>query len=182
MAFDARAVGNLILEVAAKSEYRITNLSLQKLLYFSHGAYLLKTGGPLVSGYFEAWQFGPVHPTAYGAFKAAGDKPIEFRASGFDPVTRVPREFPPIEDINARQTVDRVVEAYGGLSPGRLVDLSHAVNSPWHYVVENAKVRPMLGLRIGDNLIRERFKFHKVSVANEPRSGEPNEDAPFASD
>ncbi|MEQ1935851.1 MAG: type II toxin-antitoxin system antitoxin SocA domain-containing protein [Fimbriimonadaceae bacterium] len=182
MTYDARAIGNLILDEAERDGFEISNLILQKLLYFSHGAFLLQTGEPLVKGYFEAWQFGPVHPTAYEAFKSAGEKPIKFRARRLNPITRGFEEIARVNERRPRLVVSSVVNAYGGLGPGRLVDLSHAPNAPWAFVVENSKLRPMLGLRISDNLIRERFRYHKVSIGVIPRSGEPDEDAPFASD
>jgi uncharacterized phage-associated protein len=182
MTYDARAIGNLILDEAERNGFRLSNLSLQKLLYFCHGSYLLRKGAPLVKGYFEAWQYGPVHPVAYESFRSAGDKPIEFRAKSLNPLTRQYEDIRRVDDLDCRLIVSTVVNAYGGLSAGRLVDLSHAKNAPWSYVVENSKLRPMLGLRISDNVIRERFRFHKVSVSAHPRSGEPNDDSPFASD
>ena len=178
--FDARAVANLILDEADRKSRRISNLSLQKLLYFSHGLYLIRKNSPLVTGYFEAWQYGPVHPTVYESFKGAADRFIEFRASRLNLVTQQLETIPKIDDSDCLQTISQVVDAYGQLNPGRLVELSHATNAPWSFVVDNSKMRPMLGLRITDNIIRERFKYHKFSVGEVPTSGEPNQDAPFA--
>ena len=177
---DARAIANLILDEAEGKSLRITNLSLQKLLYFCHGLFLIKHGRPLIAGYFEAWKFGPVHPGAYEAFKVACDRPIWFRAERFNLVTQTSHPIERVEEPECIHATSRVLDAYGGLSPGRLVELSHAPNAPWAYVVENSKVRPMLGLRITDDMIREKFKFHKFSVGETPIHGEPNEDAPFA--
>lgn len=182
MTYDVRAIGNLILDEADRKGFDISNLSLQKLIYFSHGAFLIQTRTPLVKGYFEAWQYGPVHPTAYDAFKSAGEKPIKFRAKRLDPISRQMEELASVTDNKARLVVSTVVNAYGGLTAGRLVDLSHAPNAPWSFVVENSRLRPMLGLRISDNMIVERFRFHKVSIGISPKSGEPISDAPFTSD
>lgn len=177
--YDARAVANLILDEAEHKSRPLSNLALQKLLYFSHGLYLMQWGKPLVTGYFEAWQYGPVHPVVYEAFKTATDKYIEFRAQKFDLVYQRSVPIDILDDAECRQTVSRVLDAYGQLSAGRLVELSHAPNAPWSFVVENSKVRPMLGLRITDNVIRERFKFHKFAVGFEPKNGEPENEAPF---
>src|SRR5271156_1137521 len=83
--YDPRSICNLILDEANAASCSITNLALQKLLYFAHGLHLVETKTPLVTGFFEAWQFGPVHPTAYHSFKTAGANPIVFRASIRDP-------------------------------------------------------------------------------------------------
>jgi hypothetical protein len=67
------------------------------------------------------------------------------------------------------------------MSPGRLVEISHAKGAPWDIVVNKAKTSVALGLRIPDNLIKEKFQFHKVSVGQDPRIGELHEeDAPIA--
>jgi len=159
----------------------ITNLALQKLLYFAHGLHLIRTKRPLVLGYFEAWQFGPVHPAAYRAFKSAGDAAIRFRAVKRDPLTgsAAPIDCPTEDSII--ECVHRVMSSYGRMSPGRLVDISHAKDSPWRVIVDKARTDVSLGLRITDDLIVERFKHHKISVGPEPIMGEPGEDAPFNS-
>src|SRR4051794_34975608 len=87
-AHDPRTICNLILDEAHSGGCTLTNLALQKLLYFAHGLHLVETTRPLVAGFFEAWQYGPVHPTAYHAFKAARAAPIQFRATLQDPFTK----------------------------------------------------------------------------------------------
>ncbi len=95
---DPRSICNLMLNEADRDGTRVTNLALQKLLYFAHARYLIEATTPLVSGYFEAWQYGPVHPAAYRAFKSAGDRPIDFRAERQDPLTGQRQQLPPPED------------------------------------------------------------------------------------
>ena len=85
--YDPRAIANLILDEAQQMGRPVTNLALQKLLYFAHALFLIRRKQQLVSGYFEAWQYGPVHPTAYQAFKSAADQPISFRATAMDVLT-----------------------------------------------------------------------------------------------
>ncbi len=176
---DPRGICNLMLDEAG-GRGPITNLALQKLLYFAHGLHLIETKKPLVSGYFEAWQFGPVHPAAYRAFKAAGDRPIDFRATRQDPLTGERTAIPNPTQPGIADCIRRVISTYGRLTPGRLVDISHARGAPWHFVVDEARTHVSLGLRITDTIIIERFKHHKVSVGPEPMRGEPGEDAPFS--
>jgi len=180
-AYDPRAVANLMLDEASGRGIKITNLALQKLLYFAHGIYLTKTKRPLVSGYFEAWQFGPVHPAVYRAFKGAGSDAIAVRAVAKDPLTGKERDLPLPTDPDVKELVAEVVWRYGRLSPGRLVDLSHAKGSPWSVVVDKARTAVAFGMRIPDTVILERFQHHKVSVDATPRFGEPpSDDTPFA--
>jgi len=177
--YDPRGIANLMLDEAERIGLRVTNLALQKLLYFSHGIFLNETKKPLVSGYFEAWQYGPVHPVTYRAFRAAGSEPIGFRAHSQDILTGTPKPIPEPEDPVVRRLVQQVLNSYGKLSPGRLVDISHAKNSPWAFIVDKARTSVAFGLRIPDNVIVERFKYHKVSIGVVPLAGEPSEDTPL---
>lgn len=174
---DPRSVCNFMLDVA---EGPISNLALQKLLYFAHGLHLVETKKPMVSGYFEAWEYGPVHPTAYKAFKGAGASAITFRAERVDPLTGGRSPLPPVEDVDARRRIRRIVSAYDSMTAGQLVDVSHAKDGPWDYIVRSAENRMAFGLRIPDELIIERFRYHKVSVGVSRSVGEPHEDTPFA--
>ena len=177
--YDPRAIANLILVEAKQMGRPVTNLALQKLLYFAHALFLVERKQPLVSGYFEAWQYGPVHPTAYQAFKSAGDLPITFSATAMDVLTGNRKPLPAPNDPEVVEHIHRLMSSYGRLTPGRLVDISHAKNAPWHFVVESAKQTVAIGLRISDDVIRERFKHHKVSVAGAPKVGEPGDDTPI---
>jgi uncharacterized phage-associated protein len=176
---DARAIANLILDEGQRMGHPVSNVALQKLLYFAHGLYLVEQKRPLVSGFFEAWRYGPVHPVVFHCFKSAGDQPIAFRATAIDALTGQPRPLPVPSDSEGLSVVERVVTSYGRLTAGRLIDVSHAKSAPWDFVVENSKGSVSLGLRITNDVILERFKFHKVSVAEVPHVGEPGDDTPL---
>ena len=181
-ALDPRSVCNRILDLA---EVGLSNLALQKLLYFAHGLCLTRYNRRLVSGYFEAWQYGPVHPTAYSAFKGAGAEVIDFRATGIDPLTGEKRSIPNPQDPIAEAVIKRVVFDLGSLDPFLLVRLSHADKSPWKVVVDRGTEGVAFGLRISDELIKDRFKHHKLAVGERREAadtGEPSEDAPFNSE
>jgi uncharacterized phage-associated protein len=178
--YDPRAIANLMLDEADRRNLKVTNLALQKLLYFAHGLFLTKTKKPLVSGYFEAWQYGPVHPSVYRAFKPLGSAPITTRAVGKDPLTGKSRNLPKPTNLDVVDLVSDVIKSYGHLSPGRLVDLSHAKDAPWSAVADKARTSVAFGMRIPDDVIMDRFQYHKVSVNTSPRAGEPpNDDTPF---
>ena len=175
--FDPRSICNLMLDEA--DGVPITNLALQKLLYFVHGLHLIETKTPLVMGYFEAWQHGPVHPAAYSAFKAAGKTPIVFRATRQNPLTGEKLSFSAICDRDVKDRLRRVMALYGRMNAGNLVDISHAPGAPWHFIVAKARASMAFGMRIPNDIIVERFKFHKVSIGPASSIGEPSEDAPF---
>lgn len=176
---DPRAVCNLILD-KAQGRAPINNVALQRLLYLAHGMHLIRTGLPLVYGYFEAWRYGPVHAAAYESFKSAAHQPITFRAVSRDPFTHEITPIGPICSDALDELVERVVGFYGGLSTGHLVDLCAAPNSPWDSIVDEARTGVVLGMLIPDDVILERFKYHKVPVNFSPRERTPSEDRPYS--
>lgn len=181
-ALDARRVSNLILDEAERLGTPLTNLALQKILYFAHALFLIENDRPLVNGDFEAWQYGPVHPVAYQAFRRAADRSINFRAKREIVLTGQFCDLPPIVDEQVVRCVHRIMASYGQLTPGRLVEISHAKDAPWHFVIGRRNSGVSFGMKIPDNVIKERFKYHKVSVGQDPRHGEPSEDTPFTRD
>jgi len=178
--YDPRSICNLMLDEADRNETPITHLALQKLLYFTHALYLTRTKKPLVTGYFEAWQHGPVHPGAYTAFKMAGARPIGFRAERQNPLTgeRSPLSKP--ADQFVIRLVRDVMASYGPMTPSRLRDISHAKGAPWDCVVSEGRKTAVFGLRISDDIIMDKFQHHKVSVGRSQTIEDPSEDRPFA--
>jgi uncharacterized phage-associated protein len=169
-----------MLDEADRNLTPVSNLILQKLLYFAHARHLAETKQPLVSGYFEAWQYGPVHPGAYQAFKVAGSSPITFRAESQDLITGRRSEIPKPEGLIVVQLIRRIMLSYGHMNASRLVDISHALGAPWDFVVKKAESSGVLGLRISNDIIVERFKFHKISIGEENlERGNLGEDSPF---
>lgn len=177
---DPRALANILLNEADHQKIDITNIALQKLLYFCHGIYLMKTGTSLISGYFEAWQYGPVHPVVDRSFRSAGSDPIRFRAKRRDISTGVEHEIPEPSDADVHRLIRQILSSYGQMSAGRLVEVSHARGAPWDVIVEKSKRDIAFGLRIPDDVILEHFRKHKVPLGTEPKMGEPTDDAPFA--
>ena len=70
-----------VLAVAHRYNTSVTNLQLQKIMYFSLGNYLRDTGNEeqvkeLYEVPFEAWRYGPVIPEDYHYYKKYGSSTI----------------------------------------------------------------------------------------------------------
>ncbi|MEZ0472665.1 Panacea domain-containing protein [Luteimonas salinilitoris] len=156
MTFDGRAIANYVLDASEAAGRPVTNLGLQKLVYFCHAWSLTILGGPLIRHQFEAWQFGPVLQYLYRDFKIFDRKPITTRAQKLNPGTGFTDTVGYVLDEETAGLLEKVVGFYGRLSAGTLVELSHAEGSPWDHVWRHeGRVNP--GMRISDELIRQYY-------------------------
>jgi uncharacterized phage-associated protein len=121
--YKAENVANYLIFLASqenqeKEREGITNLKLQKILYFAQVYYLAKLGKPLFVENLEAWDYGAVVPEIYRKFKRYKNEPIIL-----------------VEDKSTvaeedKETLKKVWDAFGGYSASRLVDIVHA-HAPW---------------------------------------------------
>lgn len=83
MAYNVIDIAKKIIKMAdddiANGGDNITNLKLQKLLYYQQGYHLAQFDKPLFDENVEAWMYGPVVPVAYDYFQQYGAQslPVE---------------------------------------------------------------------------------------------------------
>lgn len=98
----------------------LSNLKLQKLLYYAQGAYLALKGQPLFNERILAWTHGPVVAKVYYKYQAYENNGIPAP----DPSTLV--EIDP----ETREILNEVFTVYGQFSAWKLRDLTHE-EPPW---------------------------------------------------
>lgn len=158
MPYDSRAVANAMLDQADQLGLEVTNFSLNKLLYLSHGHHFQRYDQQLVKEGFEAWEHGPVCRPVYNAFKSGKNQTIESRATRYDFTSDSHSQVSPLISQQASLSVAEVLERYGHLSVPQLYELTHLKGSPWDEVW-NQGATANLGMRISDQAIR--LYFHK---------------------
>lgn len=97
----------------------ISNLKLQKLLYYAQGIALSILGRPLFMDPICHWQHGPVVSTVYHQYKSYGSAPL--------PISYIEPEKYQEEDILVLNYVRR---EYGQYSAWKLRDMTHQ-EEPW---------------------------------------------------
>lgn len=75
--YRAMDIARWLLAWADEDDADLSNLKLQKLLYYAQGHYLGQTGESLFDEEIQAWAHGPVVPAVYRSFKAYGAGPID---------------------------------------------------------------------------------------------------------
>ena len=76
MAYEVTDIAKYMVCIANEMHAPISNLKLQKLLYFAWKDYYKATNKALFNKQFEAWKFGPVIPEVYYQYCAYGPMPI----------------------------------------------------------------------------------------------------------
>src|SRR5579859_1618934 len=65
-------------KVCEHGSWKITNLSLQKILYIAQMLFMGENNGSrLIDTDFEAWDYGPVSPEVYRRVRIFGANPIQ---------------------------------------------------------------------------------------------------------
>lgn len=82
--YDAVSIARFVINYSNKQEYGISNLKLQKIMYFIQAYFLITQDKPCFSDDIEAWDFGPVVPAAYHEFKQFGSGNIPYIDSYFE--------------------------------------------------------------------------------------------------
>ncbi len=108
------------------SDEAISNLKLQKLLYYAQGCTLALTGEPLFDDEILAWEHGPVVPEIYHKYKKNGSNGIPYD-SNFDYRSLDPRTAAILEEV---------YQEFGQYSAWKLRNMTHQ-ETPWKKTKKN---------------------------------------------
>ena len=123
------------------SEY-ITNLKLQKLLYYAQGYFLAKRDDPLFQEDFLAWEHGPVVKKIYDKYKVNGASGIVYE-----------KDFDVEMNEETEEILEEVYEEYGQYTAWKLRNMTHE-EEPWK------------STRINEVIKKEKIKeFFKSKIA-----------------
>ena len=138
----------------------VTNLKLEKLLYFAYGIHISLYNERLFDEPIQAWRLGPVVPSVYREFKDCGSNPI-----GSNSRARIMEDFtgiittPDLSSLDSQENAEKSLAiacvAYGNQKAWKLVDITHREKtSAWHRVYNPSRPNQTLN----DDDIVEEFK------------------------
>ncbi|HBC2029023.1 TPA: DUF4065 domain-containing protein [Clostridium perfringens] len=132
--YDAMDIAEYVLDYCENIVKKpITNLQLQKFLYYIQGEFLKNTKKPIFDNAIEAWQYGPVIPEVYFWFN-------KFMSS---PITGIKTSKELCLTDKEKEIIKNVISKNINLNPWELVEKTHN-ETPWmQNYVEN------LNLEIG---------------------------------
>lgn len=100
----------------------LTNLRLNKLVYFAQAVSLKQHGIPLFSDEIQAWDCGPVEPTVYRAFQQYGKNVIRHPEGSYETSTQL------------REVIQQVMRTYGALTSFDLERILRREGSAWNSI------------------------------------------------
>lgn len=133
---------NRILRVEQDGEM-LTNLKLQKLLYYAQGVFLAIYDQPLFSNELEAWQHGPVVRDIYNKFS-------KFGSNGINDNVDMPQSL----STESVAVLEDIFEVFGQYSAWKLRNMTHD-EKPWQETKQNEV--------ISLNIIKDYFLEEYVS-------------------
>jgi len=103
-------------KAAQDNQELLSNLKLQKLVYYAQGLYLAIYKKPLFGEAVVAWNYGPVVARLYHKYK-------KYEAGGIPASKTFKRSS---IDKNTREFLDEIYEVFGQFSAIRLTNLAHS--------------------------------------------------------
>lgn len=119
MAYKALDIANKIIsKTDLEHGDTISNLKLQKMMYYQQGFHLAYFGTPLFDEDIVAWQYGPVVPSIYQEYKSFESNSISTSKEGIS-----------LSD-DEEELFNNVYEEYNQFSAVALMKMTHE-ESPW---------------------------------------------------
>ena len=120
-------LSNYFISLSNETGNLISNLKLQKLLYYAQAWHLAYFGEKLIDGDFQAWVHGPVLPATYREFRSFGWKPIIKAELNQDFISHFCES---IVEQKQCELLNDVVDEYFGLTAYELEKMTH-LEDPW---------------------------------------------------
>lgn len=159
-------IGNFFIDMAIRTGIDdLTNLKLNKLVYYAQALALVKLNRPLFNEDIEAWVYGPVIPTIYHTFKIYGKNPIRETKGNYS-IDNIPSdELEVLSDVYLR---------YGNYEPTELMWTTHEKGTPWqinYHEGERNIVIPQQEMREYYLSHQDEFNPHDINTDSIKRTG-----------
>jgi len=156
MGYDSRSVTNFILDLCDEQGFEVTNMALNKIIFFAHSDLIATQEHALVKATFEAWKHGPVLPIIYHEFKHSGAMAITSRAKKLCKLTgnKVVADYNDL--IHLREFLSDCVSVYARMTASQLRALSHEKGGAWDYIWHSSE-QHNLGMKIPNKLIFQKI-------------------------
>ena len=141
---DSVTVAKVLCHMAYLGNWTACMSHIQLIMYIAYGVWLARKNDRLFNEHAQVWQFGPVFPKVYNAFKRGFNDSVEVYEKFRE---EYPEQF---------RFLERVFKRFGCMTVKALTAEHTADDSPW---METKRNNPdKLGIRIEDDLIAAWFR------------------------
>lgn len=154
-------VANFFIDKAiASGANDLSQLKLQKLVYYAHGWHLGLAESPLFVEPVQAWKYGPVIQSLRTEFKEFGSLPITRRARKirWEGGTFTEQDYTLSDADLISPFLTRIWEEYGKFSAIQLTNMTHEPGTPWHQIATHYQFQIPAGTTIPNELMRDYFR------------------------
>ena len=139
-----------------RDDIPISQLKLQKLLYFSQGFYIAQHNQPLFKNSIYAWKYGPVVKEVYEKFRYFGNNFITLNNYSSILSTDFIDRFRDL-DNDSKYLLNFIWDNFSSYSAFELVELTHVPDSPWYNIYKKYNGNPPDDTTIPINDIKSYF-------------------------
>lgn len=119
--YDALTVAEYVIKYSTLSGMPVSNLRLQKVLYFIQAEFMVSTNSECFNDRIEAWDLGPVVPTVYRKYKVFGASSIPIDSS---------KDAERIINSKDRKMMNETINHCNKYSTSTLIEITHN-QDPW---------------------------------------------------
>lgn len=162
--YSADEVAKYVINYSIESNTKVSNLKLQKLLYYIQAAFLVEKHQKCFNEPIVAWEFGPVVEDIYREYKIWGRRPID-KKQDLTSVLFLDRNTLKIKskkldliDVHDQCIIKAVIDAYADVeNPFVLVKKTHN-ERPWRSTQINSEIKC--------DVIRDYYSKNKNKIYN----------------
>lgn len=149
MCYSVEAVANFFINKSLKTETLLSNMHLQKIVFFAHAAYFKSHQKPLFSDPVVAWQHGPVVVSLYHELKQYESGKVTELIQRLEPwgnkgafqfkmiIPTIPKD-----DEEVVAFLDQAWKHLSEVPTWKLRAISHAEGGAWYKTVESQNIDP----------------------------------------
>ncbi len=123
--YDVKDIAKYIIAYCNKNNKSITNLVIQKTLYYVQGYFIKKFNELAFDAEIVKWPYGPVAPEAYFSLCAHRNYPIQLRDEEFDCCINL------ISDSDDKKLINEITDKCINCGVTKLVNKTHS-EDPWN--------------------------------------------------
>lgn len=153
-------IANFFVQLACDlQDGSMDNLKVNKMVYYAQAWSIAKNKRLLFDEDIQAWDYGPVIPSVYHAYKSCGKNSIAEPQEHFDESRLSAEDLELLIDV---------YQTYGKYTGRALIDMTHSPDEPWKHVYRYGQNNPISVSLLRDFFSKKSLKSFDIDKLNMP--------------